>query len=519
MTPRVTTRPRCLAALFAASVLAGCAAPPQPKLSAVPTAAFRPARAPSDAAESSSVDSAQSADGVLQDALQAVAKGQSAQAAREPSNDAAADELLAEIEALGTLSAAEQTRLAADLQRTDPALRQQMLALVRAAAADQSRGEQRAEAKAVAATVDGEASREVEEAAGPRAARRTSHSALAQREASEELNSERHSAKLAPRRGERPTAAADPEQTATDEPRPLPNTEEPAPMDVARASGMSKGESRANPIAASSYTTGAGEADPTGNAVAAASFERPAAAHRAASGWKDRLRDLAIELQSEAEGTELGQRQREVYQRLLWLMAGQREDALRSLPGAEPAEQEFWSKELYGLCALLDEERIPDTDRRAAEAALHLGDAAARLRETATLVVRNLSFCTEVASFGVSKPFEKYEFRPGQEVLLYAEVENFKSELLPDGFKTKLNSRYQIFDKSGQQVDQRDFGATEDLCRNRRRDFFIRYQFAMPQRLYDGAYTLKLTIEDAQGEKIGQSSIDFVVKDAKPSGE
>jgi hypothetical protein len=162
--------------------------------------------------------------------------------------------------------------------------------------------------------------------------------------------------------------------------------------------------------------------------------------------------------------------------------------------------------------ALLDAQGDPNAESRAAEAALHLSDATARLREGASLVVRNLAFCTEVSSYGVYKPFDNYVFRPGQEVLLYAEVENFKSELVPEGYKTVLGSRYQILDKEGKQAEERDFGVTEEVCRNRRRDFFIRYQFALPDRIYDGAYTLKLTIEDQQGEKIGQGSIELTIK-------
>jgi hypothetical protein len=33
----------------------------------------------------------------------------------------------------------------------------------------------------------------------------------------------------------------------------------------------------------------------------------------------------------------------------------------------------------------------------------------------------------------------------------------------------------------------------------------------MPKRIYDGTYTLQLTIEDVQGKKVGQSSIQFTI--------
>ncbi len=200
--------------------------------------------------------------------------------------------------------------------------------------------------------------------------------------------------------------------------------------------------------------------------------------------------------------------------RLLQLAAGQRDDALRPLTGTSGAEQEFWGEQLFGLATLLDDQRIPDAQRRAAEAAQHLREATAKLGQAATLVVRNLAFCTEVTSYGVFKPFSKYEFKPGQEVLLYAELENFASEASEKGYHTSLKSSYQILDSRGARVADQDFAVTEELCRNPRRDFFIRYFVYMPKRIYDGHYTLQLTIEDELSKKVGQSTIEFTIAGA-----
>jgi hypothetical protein len=197
--------------------------------------------------------------------------------------------------------------------------------------------------------------------------------------------------------------------------------------------------------------------------------------------------------------------------RMLYLAAGRRDDAVKTLSNATPADQEFWSEELFGLATALDEQQVPDASRRAAEAVQHLRDAAGKLGQTAALVVRNLSFCTEVTSYGVFKPFEKYEFKPGEQVILYAEIDNFTSQSTDKGFHTAMHSSYQIFDSRGAKVSEQDYAVTEEVCRNPRRDFFIRYFVYMPKRIYDGNYTLQLTIEDTQGKKIGQSSIQFAI--------
>ena len=63
----------------------------------------------------------------------------------------------------------------------------------------------------------------------------------------------------------------------------------------------------------------------------------------------------------------------------------------------------------------------------------------------------------------------------------------------------------------GVRVESHDFAVTEEVCRNRRRDFFMRYFIDLPARIYDGDYTLKLTIEDLKGQTSGEATIAFKV--------
>ncbi|OHB68357.1 MAG: hypothetical protein A2V70_16260 [Planctomycetes bacterium RBG_13_63_9] len=201
--------------------------------------------------------------------------------------------------------------------------------------------------------------------------------------------------------------------------------------------------------------------------------------------------------------------------RMLRLLAGRRDRALEPIPNVAPATEEFWSKELYGLDAWLDTKRTPDAMRRSAEAKRILGEALARLGETAPLEVRNLAFCSEIQSYGCIKEFEEYDFTPGQEVLLYAEIENFASESTAKGAHTSLRSSYQIYDSRGQRAADHDFSHTEEYCQTARRDFFIGYHLRLPSRIYPGKYTLQLTVEDLKSHKVGQSSIDLTISSSE----
>jgi len=198
--------------------------------------------------------------------------------------------------------------------------------------------------------------------------------------------------------------------------------------------------------------------------------------------------------------------------RLLYLLAGQREEALRSIPGSTPSISEFWTKQIYALDTWLDTKRIPDPTDRAAATKQILEEATAELGESAPLVIRNLAFCTTVHNFGYIESFKNCAFQPGQEVLLYAEVENFATESSREGYHTALKSSYRIFDAQGRPLVDDDLPINEDYCQNLRHDFFFAFRLYIPQHIYPGEYTLKLTIEDLKSRKIGQSSIKFTVE-------
>ena len=234
----------------------------------------------------------------------------------------------------------------------------------------------------------------------------------------------------------------------------------------------------------------------------------------AAVDWQTHLGEAIRQLEAQHKGTPGGDAEiaREAYLRTLCLLAGRRDDALAPIPGATPAQQEFWSKQLYAMQTWLDTDHNPDGPRRAAETKRILGEAMLRLGETAPLVVHNLAFCSEVQGFGSITPFRKAEFSPGQEVLLYAEVENFAVEPTPRGFHTSLRSSFQIFDSRGQRVADEELATSEDYCQSPRRDFFFGYRLRLPKQICNGKHTLQLTTEDLKSHKVGQSSIELVIK-------
>ena len=69
-----------------------------------------------------------------------------------------------------------------------------------------------------------------------------------------------------------------------------------------------------------------------------------------------------------------------------------------------------------------------------------------------------------------------------------------------------------IVGANGQIRWKKSFAATEDLCRNPRRDYFHNYQFTIPERLPMGPHTLNLTVVDELSGKQATCALKFMVK-------
>jgi hypothetical protein len=231
---------------------------------------------------------------------------------------------------------------------------------------------------------------------------------------------------------------------------------------------------------------------------------------------KEAMRQLAASQYADESSTirPSDRMREEVILRLLALAIGDRERMTDSVEALQPAEQDYFRHQLTALMDAIDPNANPVSSRKWALVMLNQRKANDYLATLSNLEINQLSFCTEVESFGVTERFPKYQFNPDQEVLLYCELDNFTSEKSKDGkgFETQLQGSYEIVDTSGRRVADQILPMDSHICRNRRRDYFIAYRIYMPQSISPGHYTLRLTIEDVKGRKFGQSDIDFQIQ-------
>lgn len=118
------------------------------------------------------------------------------------------------------------------------------------------------------------------------------------------------------------------------------------------------------------------------------------------------------------------------------------------------------------------------------------------------LAISELRICKRVLGFGRTEPLASASCRPGQEVLLYCEIDGLRDEETPDGFRSRLSARVAIARASdGEAIWQSDLGEQEDVCRSHRRDFFANYRVKIPADLPAGEYEIRLAQKDLLADR------------------
>lgn len=130
----------------------------------------------------------------------------------------------------------------------------------------------------------------------------------------------------------------------------------------------------------------------------------------------------------------------------------------------------------------------------------------------------NASFCSSVTGFGQFNAFEKNQFRAKQNLLVYCEIENFKSLVEKSDphpvFKTRLQGSYEIVNQSGDRIDGFEFPVVEDVARNQRKDFYVHLPVHVGE-LAPGKYAIQLHITDltAESSAVLMQPIEFSIID------
>jgi hypothetical protein len=178
--------------------------------------------------------------------------------------------------------------------------------------------------------------------------------------------------------------------------------------------------------------------------------------------------------------------------------------------GPEPAGEttRVWNSVLATLSTATGSE-TPDEPTLA----YHLGAAVDALESYAPLQITALIFCRKINGFGHFEALDSPSVRPGHALLVYCEMNGLKYEPDKDTFRSRLESKVEIVpSEGGEAVWSEALGTAEDVCRRRRRDYFVNYRIVVPARLAAGSYALRLSQTDLIAGRSVSASVPFSVK-------
>jgi len=125
--------------------------------------------------------------------------------------------------------------------------------------------------------------------------------------------------------------------------------------------------------------------------------------------------------------------------------------------------------------------------------------------------IQNPCFATRVRGWGQVERFPAASFRPGQEVIVYFELEGLRIRSAAEGHTTAVDSDFRLLDASGERVGQWTFEPIEETCPSPRRDYFVRYFIRIPESAKPGPHRLEWGVTDAVAGSTRQAHLDLEV--------
>jgi hypothetical protein len=125
--------------------------------------------------------------------------------------------------------------------------------------------------------------------------------------------------------------------------------------------------------------------------------------------------------------------------------------------------------------------------------------------------VQNACFASRVRAWGVVDRFETAQFQPGQEVIVYFELDQLASRESAEGHTTRIDTVLRLVDASGRRVHEWTFEPLEETCGSHRRDYFARYLVAVPPETPAGSCRLEVVVTDTIAGRTAQASMPLDV--------
>ncbi|MEZ6130936.1 MAG: hypothetical protein R3C59_19885 [Planctomycetaceae bacterium] len=200
--------------------------------------------------------------------------------------------------------------------------------------------------------------------------------------------------------------------------------------------------------------------------------------------------------------------------RLLYLMADQPGGAIQAVEELPKGEQEFWQELMLGLAQYRTDDAEMANEQRLTSAANQIQSAVRHLAPLSSLQIRRFDICSRIHSFGRIESFPTNDFDPGQPILLYAEIENFGTEITAAGrHRTRFDAQLQIFeDGNDKPRESVDLSNITDEATSERTDYYQSFELNLPSHFKTGQYRIRLRLRDRITGKLAEAHVAFQVR-------
>ena len=127
------------------------------------------------------------------------------------------------------------------------------------------------------------------------------------------------------------------------------------------------------------------------------------------------------------------------------------------------------------------------------------------------LAIQNACFATRVQAWGVVDRFATDRFRPGQELIVYFELDGLSAGESPAGHTTCIDAVLRLVADDGQVLHDWSFEPIAETCRARRHDYFVRYVVQFPEGAHDVSCRIECVVTDTLSGQKATTSLPLEV--------
>jgi len=127
------------------------------------------------------------------------------------------------------------------------------------------------------------------------------------------------------------------------------------------------------------------------------------------------------------------------------------------------------------------------------------------------LAIDNASFASRVQGWGLLDRFAADRFRPGQDVIVYFELDGLSAGESAAGHTTCIDAVLRLVADDGGTVHEWSFEPIAETCRAQRRDYFARYVVKIPAKVAAGPHRVALVVTDTLSGAVAKHSLPLEI--------